>query len=357
MTRKTRAQSASVTMAMVAARAGVSAQTVSNALNAPELLRPETLERVREAVAELNYRPHRDARALRTRSSRLIGLAVRAADENGVLDRFLHALSLAAGESGYRILLFPASGGDAELAEYEALLSEHSVDAFALTHTDRGDPRPRWLLDHGVPFVSFGRAWGSRLDADWVDVDGADGTAQAVDHLVALGHRRIAFLGWPLGSAVGDDRRRGWTESMRLHRLPVRDLHAQSVGEVEKGAEAAARLLDAGATAVVAVSDTLATGAYLALRDRGLTAGRDVSVVGFDDTPAARVLSPGLTTLQQPLDRVGEECMRLLLARIKRPEAPPEHLLLPPRLVVRGSTAPAPPADGPAGSGGAPSHP
>ncbi|MBZ4016076.1 LacI family DNA-binding transcriptional regulator [Streptomyces purpurogeneiscleroticus] len=343
MTRRTDAPGAPVTMATVARRAGVSTQTVSNAFNAPELLRSETLVRVRKAVAELNYRPHRAARSLRTRSSKLIGYAIRASDGGGnVMDRFLHALSQSAAEAGYRVLLFPSPAGPAELEEYEELLREHSVDAFALTHTVRGDKRQTWLHRRGIPFVAFGRTWGSKGVGDWVDVDGAAGTGQAVDHLVQLGHRRIAYLGWPAGSPVGDDRLRGWKEAMKRHGLPVRGLRAQALGEVEQGAAAAGGLLDAGASAVVTASDTLAMGCYLALRDRGLSAGRDVSVVGFDDAPAAQLLSPGLTTLRQPMEDVGQMCMQLLLKRITDPSAPAERVLLAPHLVVRDSTAPVP---------------
>jgi DNA-binding LacI/PurR family transcriptional regulator len=101
-------------------------------------------------------------------------------------------------------------------------------------------------------------------------------------------------------------------------------------------------LLDAGATAVIAASDMLALGCYQMLRERGALPGRDVSVVGFDDSPAAELLSPTLTSLAQPLEEVGRECVRLLLDRIASPDAPPERLLLEPSLVVRDSTAAAP---------------
>ncbi|MGA5702732.1 LacI family DNA-binding transcriptional regulator [Peterkaempfera bronchialis] len=334
------------TLALVAQRAGVSAQTVSNALNAPELLAPATLERVRQAITELDYRPHQAARSLRTKSSRLIGYGVVPAPSGvstPVLDHFLHALSDSADQAGYRILLFAAPTGAADEPErYAELLQDHSVDAFVLSGTYRGDRRPAWLQKRSIPFVAFGRSWSARDIGDWVDVDGAHGTSAAVDHLVALGHRRIAFLGWPRGSGVGDDRARGWREAMRRHGLPVRDLRISSVDDVDAAGEAVGRLIHGGATAVVAASDTLALGCYRALREAGHVPGRDMAVVGFDDSPAAALLSPSLSSLHQPLEEVGRACMRLLLARIKRPEAEPEHVLLAPDLVVRESSAPAP---------------
>ncbi|MGI5351294.1 LacI family DNA-binding transcriptional regulator [Streptomyces sp. CA-250714] len=346
-TRNSSAKGGPVTLSMVAARAGVSPQTVSNALNSPDLLRPETLERVRRAIDEMGYRPSRAAQMLRTRSSKLIGYGVRPSPPGTtapVLDRFLHALSEAADEAGFRILLFASPPGRASLKGYEELLDQHRVDGFLLSDTDeRNDPRQAWLAERGVPFVAFGRMWSKRQIGDWVDVDGACGTDAAVEHLIALGHRKIAFLGWQRGSGLGDDRADGWQRAMRRHGLPTRGRRAQSLDDVDAARAAVEPLLDAGATAVVAASDTLALGCFHALRERGATPGRDVAVTGFDDSPMAAVLSPGLTTLAQPLEAVGRECVRLLLARMSDPAAPPERVLLEPTLVIRDS-APAPDA-------------
>ncbi|MFJ2210829.1 LacI family DNA-binding transcriptional regulator [Streptomyces sp. NPDC101062] len=332
-----------VTLAMVARRAGVSPQTVSNALNAPGLLKPETLERVRATIDAMGYRPHRAAQTLRTRSSKLIGYGIRPTAPGStapVMDRFLHALSGAADEAGYRILLFASPPGSPGLDGHEELLDLHRVDGFVLSGTDRGDPRQAWLARRGVPFVGFGRMWSGRQIGDWADVDGASGTDAAVEHLVALGHRKIAFLGWPRGSGVGDDRAEGWQRAMRRHGLPVRGRRAQSVDDLDSAHSAAGPLLDAGATAVIAASDMLALGCYRALRERDAVPGRDVAVVGFDDSPAAALLSPGLSTVAQPLEAVGRECVRLLLARMAAPDAPPERVLLEPSLVIRDSTPP-----------------
>ncbi|MDQ1022127.1 LacI family DNA-binding transcriptional regulator [Streptomyces afghaniensis] len=331
-----------VTLAMVAARAGVSMQTVSNAINSPDLLRPETLERVRRAIDEMGYRPSRAAQTLRSGSSKLIGYGIQPTPPGtagAVMDRFLHALSDAADEAGYRILLFASPPGGPSLDGYEELLAQHEVDGFVLSGTERGDPRQSWLTKRGVPFIGFGRMWSGRPLGDWVDVDGACGTDAAVEHLVALGHRKIAFLGWGRGtSGAGDDRAEGWLRAMRRHGLATRGRRGQSiVNDIEAARAAAKPLLDGGATAVVAASDVLALGCYQTLRERGLAPGRDVAVVGFDDSPTAELLSPGLSSVAQPLEEVGRECVRLLLARIAAPGSPPERLLLEPSLIVRDS--------------------
>ncbi len=339
-------QDGAVTLAQVAQRAGVSRQTVSNALNTPERLAAPTLERVRRAVRELDYRPHQAARSLRTRSSRLIGYGIQPAPggvSTMVLDRFLHALSQAADDAGYRVLLFAAPpGAPDETDRYTELVRDHSVDGFVLSNTCRGDRRPSFLDRQGIPFVAFGR-WSARGIGDWVDVDGAHGTAAAVDHLVALGHRRIAFLGWPRGSGVGDDRAEGWRGAMRRHDLAVRGLRACALDDVDAAAAAVAPLLAGGVTAVVAASDTLALGCYRALRSAGRLPGHDVAVVGFDDSPAAALLAPPLASLHQPLEEAGRTCTDLLLRRLREPRAEPARHLLPPLLVARESAA-SPPA-------------
>ncbi|MFB7493560.1 LacI family DNA-binding transcriptional regulator [Streptomyces sp. NPDC056161] len=330
------------TLALVAQHSGVSPQTVSNALNSPDLLAPETLARVRRSIDKLGYRPHQAARSLRTKSSRLIGFEVQLSAYGvfgPVSEHFLHSVSESASEAGYGILLFTASaGGDDETERYAELLRERSVDAFILTNTHRGDRRPGWLRKRGIPFVPFGR-WSARDTEDWIDVDGAHGTAAAVDHLVGLGHRKIAFLGWPRGSGVGDDRALGWREAMRRHQLSVRGLRVSAVDDVEAARDAVEGLFPAGVTAVVAASDTLALGCYRALRESGRTPGRDVAVIGFDDSAAAGLLSPHLSSLRQPLREVGRSCVHLLLDRIREPQRDPEHILLKPELIVRESAS------------------
>lgn len=342
------------TLETVARRAAVSRQTVSNVLNAPHLVRPETLDRVRAVIDEVGYRPHGAARQLRTRRSRVIGMRMERVGDgiNGaVLDRFLHALTEQAQVRGYRIMLFTAADDRAEIAQYGELLDVLGVDAFVLASTHAGDPRTRWLSEHDVPFVTFGRPWdppgAEPSQHAWVDVDGAAGTRAAVEHLQALGHTRIAWIGWPAGSGVGDDRRSGWARAVREAGLPDDDVAALAVAtedDVTSGAEATRRLLTTAApTAVVCASDSLALGALAALRGAPGTAPVGAlpapagAVVGFDDTPVARAV--GLTSVAQPLTEAAGRTLDLLLARLAGTAAD-QHALLAPSLVVRASSTP-----------------
>lgn len=319
-----------VTIATVARRAGVSRQTVSNVINTPDVVREETRERVREAITALGYRVNQAARQMRTGRSRLIAVRIEPARDgiNGsVLDRFLHGLTDAAGLAGYRVMLYTAADDTDEIATYDELLSAYDLDAFVLTSTHHGDPRTSWLAARDVPFVTFGRPWGAPETHSWVDVDNAAGTNEATEHLLAAGHHRIGFLGWPSGSGVGDARREGWQRA-----LGPWGVSAEAVDGVDTGAAAARDLLsiDEPPTAIVCASDSLALGALQAARELG----RDVAVVGFDDTAVARAI--GLTSVSQPLTEAAARCVDLLAELLDgRAPSTPTTVLLPPSLVVR----------------------
>lgn len=328
-----RTGSRKATIKSVAARAGVSRQTVSNVLNAPERVSPQTAERVRKAIAELGYRPNWVARRLRTRSGRVLGFRIQAGARPGLgnlIDRFLHAVTSHAESAGYHLLLFTHTGD--EPAVYEELVATGTVDGFVLCDVRAGDGRPRWLIERGVPFACFGRPWGQELPCAWVDVDGALGTEQAVDHLVRRGHDRIAYLGWPPGTGYGDDRAQGWLRAMSRHDRDITGLQAQTVDDVDAAAAAAGQLLAAAnpATAFVCASDTLAVGVRMAMR-----CGPAVDVIGFDDSPVASLLLPPLSSIRQPLEDVARAIVRLLVEQFDRNTQSAEGVLLPPRLVVR----------------------
>ena len=351
------------TLATVARLAGVSRQTVSNAVNSPGLLRPETLARVQQVIAEVGYAPNRAARNLRTRRAHLVGLQFDPEAEHtadALLDRFVHTLVDRSADAGLHVLLFsgrPSGPSESEAGEageagsrgpfagHAELWRSGAVDAFILTDTYRGDLRGSWLEAQGAPFVAFGRPW-EHPDADhpWVDVDGAAGTAAATRHLIERGHRRIAWLGLQPGSLITEDRRSGWSRAMAAAGLPLDGLDLQAVPTVAGGREAGLTILDAPAeerpTAVVAVSDTIALGVLQALHERGLRPGADLSVTGFDDSQTAQLVPGGLTSVRQPLEQVAVELVMRLGALLDpaRPDPSGSGVLLEPQLVVRGST-------------------
>ena len=338
----------------VAREAGVSRQTVSNVLNAPGIVRERTRTRVKAAISLLGYAPHASARRLRTRRSSTIGVHLDpyAGGISGVvLDRFVHALTERANARGLRVLVYAASNPLEEVERIRDLRDGGEIDAVVLTGTFTGDPRVEWLGAQGVPFVSFGRPWGSG-DLDdpahlWVDVDGAAGTRAATEHALATAGPNVVFLGWPNGSETGDDRERGWREAMGAGAGHGAGAGAQRLVAEEDVRAARITVLralaDGPPDAIVCVSDTLAVGAHLAAVGAGLP---DLPIIGFDNTPVAEAL--GLSSIEQRPEKVAAGVLKLLMGDSGSRVTPraadetdavaaagPSHALVAPRLVVR----------------------
>jgi DNA-binding LacI/PurR family transcriptional regulator len=345
------------TLKQVAAHAEVSVQTVSNALNAPHRLRPDTLQRVTKAIELLNYRPNRNARSLRTSAVELIGYCVPSwphGQAHLVMDQFLHSLCTAAEDTGRHILLFTAPAGLDGMPVYDDLHARRLVDGFVLSQTETHDPRHGWLKEQKIPFVSFGRVWKETTQpGPFVDVDGAAGCGAAARHLYETGRRRIAFLSWPKSSGLAENRLTGWRSACKELGLPTAGLAIRCHEDtIDEGARATAELLDATEPidGIVAISDILALGALRELTRRGLTGGVEVGVTGFDDSPLASVVSPGLTSIRQPMDRIATELIDILTDPTTKqadnqdagetPASSSTERLLQPELVIRGSSAP-----------------
>ncbi|MGH8959447.1 MAG: LacI family DNA-binding transcriptional regulator [Acidimicrobiia bacterium] len=319
------------TIREVSDRAGVSVGTVSNVLNAPHLVADPTKARVLSVISELDYRPNRAARSLQARRSYLIGYRLPGAGKSPALDVFLHALVGAASSHGLEMALFSPREGESELDSYRRLIRGGDVDGLVLSETNYQDPRIGLLTESGFPFVSFGRAFDSE-PFSWVDVDGAAGMTLVVEHLVAAAHREITLAAWPPGSESGDDRVRGFGSGDEREVVRV-------LGGFENGRQLGRTLFarDRPPTAVAAVEDGLALGMMAAAAELGLQVGVDVAIAGFDDSVAAGLVTPGLTSVRQPMDQVARYMIDALVSILAGDPAPPPQLLMP-DLVVREST-------------------
>ena len=284
---------------------------------------------MQSVIERLGYSPNRAARQLRTRSSHMIGLRFEEAQEgtsNALMDRFLHSLVEACSRTGHHVLLFSGHAED-PLDGYDDLLRSTAVDAFVVTDTYAGTPQAGFLQDRGAPFVAFGRPWDDLgepgtdpatdpgADWAWIDVDGAHGGRIATEHLLEQGHQRVAWLGWERSSRIGQDRRSGWEAAMRAAGQETMGLGTRLTDNVDAARMATHHLLEDGSiTAFACASDTLGIGVLHALAERGLRPGTDVGVVGFDDSLAAQVTWPGLTSVRQPLEEVAVELVQILHA-------------------------------------------
>jgi LacI family transcriptional regulator len=325
----------------VAAAAGVSRQTVSNALNNPHRVAPHTLKRVHREIQRLGFSPNAAAQQLRRRKASAYGFEVNpsgAGKMGHILDGFLVELTLAAPDHSCHLVTFAPELTNL-LEGYDRILSTGLVDGFILGDTRHEDPRPAWLLANDVPFVTFGRIWDDPEMGRWVDVDGRTGMELAVEHLVAQGYTSVAFLGWPDGSPVGDDRRRGWLSGLAdagLADAPIAEEAVQDLTAATAAAERLLRHLGPGG-AILCASDLLALGALRAVRNHGLEPGRDIGVIGFDDSDVAEALQ--LTSLRQPLQDAASHAWRIVHQKGTDLAL---TALLAPSLTVRASTLPSP---------------
>lgn len=332
---------ARVTIMDVAAAAGVSRQTVSNAVNAPERLSPDTLARVSAEIARLGFRPSRAARILKQERAGAWGMQLGAGGTQqlgSILGEFLIHVTSRARAHDSHIVPFVAADHLDPTSAYDDLVASRLADGFILADTRHKDPRPAHLSARGIPFAAFGRIWDDPTQSRWVDIDGATGVADAVGHLVDGGWERIGFLGWPMGSPVGDDRRGGWARATKERGLYEPRWDVETSQDLSQAAAAAAPVIDqiGRGGALVCSSDILAVGAREVLAERGWRVGSDFALVGFDDSSLAASLQ--LTSLRQPLADVAEGVLDLLGAADA--DEPEQGVLLTPELVIRTSSNP-----------------
>lgn len=325
----------------VAQAAQVSRQTVSNAINDPGKVRPETLARVLDQIDRLDYRPSNAAQRLRDQRAGAVGVELNAVGEtpSDIAYPFLVELSLAGPGHGCHLVPFASRDSSPMLAGYQDMVRRRLVDAFVIADTHAGDPRPGWLTRAEVPYAAFGRIYDDPGVTAWADVDGYAGTSEAVDHLLERGYDRIGYLGWPAGSEVGEDRHRGWVAGCERHGV-TRTPEATAEQQLGDAAQAAEGLLTAVGRggAVVCASDGLALGVFYAATRRGWLPGVDVGITGFDGSASARM--HGLTSLAQPLDRIAHHCLTVVHDLLAGARPPRAGALFTPTLTIGDSTDP-----------------
>ncbi|MGP3971817.1 LacI family DNA-binding transcriptional regulator [Streptomyces sp. 6N223] len=334
-------------LADIAAQAGVSEATVSRVLNGKPGVAASTRESVLTALDLLGY--ERPAR-LQKRSAGLVGL-ITPELENPIFPAFAQVICQALTRQGYTPVLATQTPGGSTEDELTGMLVERGVSGIIFIsglHADTNADMERYekLRGQGVPFVLI-NGFSPKVRAPFVSPDDRAAMRLAVTHLASLGHRRI-------GLALGPERfvpvqrkiegfLRAMGEDLGVTEAEAQRLIEHSLYTLEGGQAAAGALLERGCTAVVCASDMMALGAIRAARQRGRSVPEGCSVIGFDDSPLIAFTDPPLTTIRQPVPAMGQAAVRALLEELGGTPAPHSEFVFMPELVVRGSTAAAPP--------------
>ncbi|MFR9800460.1 LacI family DNA-binding transcriptional regulator [Streptomyces sp. MS06] len=328
-------------LAQVAKKVGVSEATVSRVLNGKPGVSDTTRQAVLTALDVLGYeRPTQ----LRGERARLVGLVLPEL-QNPIFPAFAEVIGGALAQQGLTPVLCTQTKGGVSEADYVELLLQQQVSGVVFAgglfaQADAPHDHYRQLAERDIPVVLVNASI-EGLDFPCVSCDDAVAVEQAWRHLASLGHERIGLV---LGPSDHVPSRRKLVAARAVAeaaggKLPD-EFVARSMFSLEGGQAAAARLLDLGVTGVVCASDPLALGAIRAVRRRGLSVPRDVSVVGFDDSAFMNCTEPPLSTVRQPIEAMGRAAVELLCAQLQGTRSHHGELLFEPELVLRGSTAP-----------------
>jgi DNA-binding LacI/PurR family transcriptional regulator len=333
-----------VTLEQVAAAASVSRATVSRVINGDPRVGDTARIAVEAAVKELRYIPNRAARSLVTRRSDSIAVVIPEPTTQLFGDpffpRFLRGVSDGLAQNDLQLVLLMPQGRSDEARVARYLAAGHT-DGVLLVSLHGSDPMPGDLERRGIPVVVGGRPPASGIS--YVDVDNRAGASSAVAHLASTDRSRIVTIAGPQDMPAGADRLAGYRETLESagrgvdeRRIEVADF------SLEGGRTAMERLLDRipELDAVFVASDLMAVGALEALWRAGRRVPHDVAVIAYDDSPLAASSRPPLSSVRQPTEEMGREMTRLLLDRIRHPEAPPRHVILDTSLVLRESSRP-----------------
>jgi DNA-binding LacI/PurR family transcriptional regulator len=323
----------------VAERAGVSPTTVSHALNGKGRISPETRQRVMDVAEQLGYHPNATARNLAGGRTGLIGMAVAQTGEGNfaVSDyeyfvELISAASVAALDCGYALMLASATRAEAWL--------RMPVDGAIVVDPVARDPLLGSLRKRSTPLVTTGRVPGSKRGC-WVDSDHRALTRAILDHLAARGAQRIALLGSQLTTSYSIDSLAAYEEwCAEHHQEPINTIITREDLTEGAGFEATVKLLRRSRRpdAVHSTLDRVALGAILAAQSRGLSVPHDLMVSGCSDSAASKWARPGLTTVELYPGQIGAAAIEILTALIEGREAPASQVVIPSRILARGST-------------------
>ncbi|MEZ5825251.1 MAG: LacI family DNA-binding transcriptional regulator [Geminicoccaceae bacterium] len=324
---------------------GLSMTTVSRALNGYSDVSEKTRRRVEQQARLLGYAPNAQARRLTSGMTETIGFVLNDVStyyDDPYFAQLLAGMGDVLTRSNYDLVISTRGGDTDALGGYRRLVEERRVDGIVLDRTKRVDERIDYLLDAGMPFVTFGRSEEARRHA-FLDIDGEAAARMSIERLLKLGHRRIAFLGAPGDFMYNHLRRSGYERALAAAGIAVDpDLVVDTAHQEASGYRATLVLLhlDDPPTAILCIDDLPAMGAIRAVRSEGLEVGADVSIIGYNDIAPAALVDPPLTTVRIDSRAAGRRLAEMLLALIAGRPASVFQEVWPPALVVRSSDGP-----------------
>lgn len=328
----------------VAKRLNLSITTVSRALDGYDDVAEETRQRVIQTAREMGYVPTRAARQLRKKRTDMIGYIMPTSQprfSDPFFSEFIAGLGDEALNQHFELLISVAPPDEeAEILTYQNWVYGKRVDGLILSRMRQKDWRVDFLESTGFPFTAFGRT-NSHHRHPHIGVDGKNGIRQLVHHLVEQGHQRIAFICAPQTLTLQKDRFDGYLAGLRDANLPF-DPSLLAEGDLTRkgGYLAALRLLSLPTppTAIIGVNDLTAIGALRAVHEKGLQAGKQIAIAGFDGIEDTEHSHPPLTTVRQPVYEIARQLIRLLVKLINGEEVEEGQILIQPELIIRSST-------------------
>ena len=333
-----------ITIKDIAKRAGVSHSTVSRALRVNHLVASETAKRIRQVAQEMGYRPSAVARSLKTNRTQVLGVIVSSISDP-FFSEILNGIEVSAQARGYSLFIAASQHDPVKERQIVQTMMEQRTDGVIICSSSFSPEHGRQLLSYGFPVVVVNHQ-GSESFNYSIYHDDVDGSSQITQHLISLGHKRIAYLGNAQSGRTTQDRLHGFLDAMEKANLPVPGsyIHHVEGGEPSLGAESVdyfARLTPRP-TAIVCFNDMLAIGVLKGCEQAGLKIPADISVTGFDNITYSAFTTPCLTTFDQPKLSIGQEAAQLLLDLLQAENGlipdTPNVKVLQGKLLVRGST-------------------
>ncbi|MBO1513588.1 LacI family DNA-binding transcriptional regulator [Metabacillus bambusae] len=324
-------------MSDVAKLANVSPATVSRVLSNPELVSKETRQKVLDVINEVNYKPHIVARQFRTKETKII-LVVVPDITSAFFSKVLRGIEHVAVNNGYQVILGDTENDIEREKEYINLLLQKQADGMVLLTARLNKTKLEEISEH-FPMV-LACEYMDGLNVPTVSIDNISSARKATEHLIKLGHTKIAHITGPINVILSRDRMRGYQQAMMSHDLDIDSAYIQEGDfSFESGYNQTLKLLalENPPTAVFAFNDEMAMGAIKAAKDSGLKAPEDLAVVGFDNVKMSSVIEPNLTTINQPKYEIGKKAMELLLKLINGESINKKKFVMKDELIIRES--------------------